>query len=62
MRTPVDREAEVSKSTREYRFAQTGLLWMIRIQVMSFFGSVPQQQSLGIGEFIAILRLVRIHT
>jgi hypothetical protein len=25
---------------------------------MAFFGSMQQQQSLGVGEFIAILRLV----
>lgn len=63
-RTPVDREAEVSRSTpfwwlRARRYARIGLLCMTLGQIMSFFGSIPQQQSLGIGEFIAVLRLVR---
>lgn len=53
-RTPVDREAEVRRvhkldANQAEHFQQ----------IMSFFGSIPQQQSLGIDEFIAILRLVR---
>lgn len=62
--TVVDREAEVrnrSVATFCDRLVQVELINCMdycNTQIMSFFGSIPQQQSLGVGEFIAILRLV----
>lgn len=57
-RTPVDREAEVRVSLVRWQHCQPIHAKHKHKQIMSFFGSIPQQQSLGPGEFIAILRLV----